>query len=505
MNEYQYNKICNVSDKLLLSRDSSVNRISIPFLHIVSEHPEDLKDYKPLFKKSKSSKIIRITVNLKNKLQYLKSFLKLFFCFFHKQDYWKINFKNIKNPINIILISHFINIKQTQENDDLYFDNIPKIMNQNNKKCILILINHTKIKPQVIVKNWKKNGTPILILSKSLNFSNELQIIYRCISEISRLKKLGKISFKNFDKEFINLTTNKILNETTMLSLRLNLQLKKIVKEYQPKTIVTTFEGNAWERVAFYSARTAIPSIKCIGYQHSRIFKLQHSFKRKLRPIYNPDYIITAGFTGQKILKKLYNKKNIICVGSHRLKQFNSKKLSKKLINKKSVLRCCVLPEGYITEAFKLFNFSLKCAIMYPEIEFVWRLHPHIEFKDIFNKYNIFKKLPKNIIISNKSFDYDLKRCDWTLYRGTTAVIQSVLYGLRPIYFKINGELPIDTLFEIKKWKVEVIKPEEISKIINHKQLQNKKLNSYKKSAQNYCKSYFKNFNLINFKKIINS
>ena len=59
--------------------------------------------------------------------------------------------------------------------------------------------------------------------------------------------------------------------------------------------MITTYEGYAWERMAFYGARLADRKPQCIGYTHAPIFKLQHSLKRRLSIEYNPDLIMTSG------------------------------------------------------------------------------------------------------------------------------------------------------------------------------------------------------------------
>ena len=54
------------------------------------------------------------------------------------------------------------------------------------------------------------------------------------------------------------------------------------------------------------------------------------------------------------------------------------------------------------------------------------------------------------------------KRCEFAIYRGSSAIIQAGAAGLFPIYLKQKNEISIDPLYQIKK---------NVSKIINVNQL----------------------------------
>jgi hypothetical protein len=164
---------------------------------------------------------------------------------------------------------------------------------------------------------------------------------------------------------------------------------------------------------------------------------------------------------------------------------------------------CLVLPEGIYSECHLLLNFSLACAYLCPEIQFVWRLHPIINFNSLIWRNLKFRKLPKNIVLSCSDFDEDLSRCRWALYRGTTAVIQAVLAGIKPIYLELPKELTVDPLYELKYWRISVASVEEFKKVMRFEK--NNNLNeSYEfKKAETYCRNFFKPFNVDAFKEAI--
>ena len=51
---------------------------------------------------------------------------------------------------------------------------------------------------------------------------------------------------------------------------------------------------------------------------------------------------------------------------------------------------CLIVPEGFVDECIILFEFSLKCALINPNITFIWRLHPLISFEKLKKNNKLF-------------------------------------------------------------------------------------------------------------------
>ena len=126
-----------------------------------------------------------------------------------------------------------------------------------------------------------------------------------------------------------------------------------------------------------------------------------------------------------------------------------------------------ILPEGIISECEVMFNFSILCAKQFPNIDFIWRVHPVISIESLKNNNKSFKNLPSNITISQNSIQHDIERSDWAMYRGSTAIIQTLRQGVRPIYLRLEGEITVDPLYEIEVWKAVVSSVKDLGKIIN--------------------------------------
>ena len=277
------------------------------------------------------------------------------------------------------------------------------------------------------------------------------------------------------------------ISPNSLFAIRLGKQVEQLVEKFMPKFILITYEGFAWERIVFSSARKINPKILCIGYQHAAIFKYQHAIKRDLGAMFNPDYIFTPGKVSKYLLEKvrLVPNKNIVTIGSLRNLELVKRN------HKKNI--CLVAPEGFIEECEIIFKFSFECASLNPNINFIWRMHPLISFDFIKKKLPKFNFLPKNILISKNSLSEDLVSAKALLYRGSTVAITAGANGVIPIYIKQKNEMSIDPIFNAERGKFEISDANEFKKVFVSKADNN--------FIIRYCKDYYEP---INYKKIEN-
>ena len=440
INNYKY--LCKVFDSVL-EQTSLIEIVANNYLHIINAHPQSLKKY-----------------SLSLKLNLLLFFRSKFIIIFRLiQSIFK-NTVHKPAETDILFVSHLTNISQHSHEDDAYFGNLPKILNNNKIKNGIALINHIKVncKP----KNYRKtNFTSRYILDTNLRFISELKLIKSQIKSKKKLKKKLK------DLKIDRLLSKEILNyhhsPDTYNAIRIAKQVADIAKKSNAKCVITTYEGHAWERLVYQCVRKNNPSIMCYGYQHAAISKYHHSINKSLQDQFNPDIIFTSGLITKRFLKKNKRiKSKIICLGSF-------KQLHQKI--QKNVRKCClVVPEGIFSECISLFKFSYDYALEHKNQKFIWRLHPILNLKILKNKISFFKNLPKNIIISEEKLNDDIKKCDYVLYRGSTSVLSAISAGLSPIYYKrFRNELSIDPIYEVLEGKFIVSNIIELHKSLNTK------------------------------------
>tara|TARA_B100001964_G_C14255774_1_gene612367 strand:+ start:810 stop:2321 length:1512 start_codon:yes stop_codon:yes gene_type:complete len=468
MNEDQFEKLKSISDKYLKNIFLNNYIGFISWLYVVRPHPQNMKDYDDLFKnKTNYYFFYELKKFFYSLVKILIKLLK--YIIFKKRIYYSsVNVK--KNSTDLLILSHLINYKDIGKKNDFYFSNISNLLKNVNIDSLLVLKNPNQYNEKKSIYNWKRKKIERIILPNYTNFINELVFIIKALSVRKFIKK--KLYFNNntsLDRKFHNQLLTECLSESTISSFRLNFQIKKIVKMLNPKIIMLTYEGFAWERVIFKSCREINENIICIGYQHSLINKYYYNVKKNIFNGFDPDVVLTSGECGYNIFRneKNFNIKKLLNVGTHRsFHYFQKRKFYK---NKNSDLNIIVLPEGFMNETNLLFEFTLNCAKILPNIQFIWRMHPVIDFSIFKKKYPKYKIIPKNIKISYNTLDQDLAISKFAIYRGSTSIIAAFNFNVQPILLDLNNSYLIDPLHNMQNVCLKIRKEEELVKIISNK------------------------------------
>ena len=433
-------------DKVLIHKDSNQYIVANTYLHVLKAHPEFLKKYnlsKQLkiwhFVKSRLVSVIRILQSILNKKHY------------------NTQKQNIQS--DILFVSHLTNSQQLLRDSDNYFGDLPNQLLQRGMDSSIALIDHIKMNNQATSRVWKDSKVHRFILNSSLDFLSEIKLYF----SQRKAKKQLKFILKDLkiNKALVKEILHHHLSSETFYTLRIAMQVADIIRKTGAKFIVTTYEGYAWERLVYYYAREVNPDIKCFGYQHAAVFKHQHAIKRPLKKKYNPDVLLTSGIIAKNIFKKSQiESSEIACLGSYKHQTSN--------LTTGQVQCCLVLPEGLVSECLILFKLSLGYAKQYKDQQFIWRLHPLLNFDDI-RKHGIsLNSLPSNIHLSESSLDEDIQKCDSALYRGSTSIVNAINAGLKPIYFKHSAdELSIDPIYQQQQGKETVRNQNELHLAFN--------------------------------------
>ena len=496
MTEDQYKKLCEACDYLLLASNSTVERVAIPWLHVIREHPLFLVNYQDLFEVKS-----RLNLLLDNFLHNLRNWLALFrglLRALHSSGQSWFGRQYFPQNADIIFVSHLLNDSQVGESSDFYFGDLPNELAKNGYSVVIALVNHTGKKATSLTEQWDDNNPYRVIFTNSLHISQEFGLWWRLKKESSRLTKLANIQTGQFLRNLIFRASREALSSGSLSNLRLGCQIKNLVTRVKPTAIVVTHEGHSWERLAFFLARSAMAEIRCIGYQHAAVFRLQYAIRRSLLRGYNPDFILTGGMVGKDMLERSLglNGISISVLGSSRTFKrsvLNGDSLTAMITSERIINSVClVLPEGDMAECHLLFDFSLECAERMPEIKFIWRLHPLVNFKSLIEINPKLGNLPTNVSLSTTTLNDDIAQSRWVLYRGTTAVVAAVMAGLRPIYLQLLGEMTIDPLYELDVWKSKITCVSDF-KITIQKDIDcsSDLLDKDIKLAQEYCDKFF--------------
>lgn len=227
---------------------------------------------------------------------------------------------------------------------------------------------------------------------------------------------------------------------------------------WRPKILLTLYEGHAWEQLAWEAAQKVAPSCRTVGYQHTVLLPHQWSLLRSAdgSPVTaKPDVVLCLGPKTAQMLQPGHPHSRLIPFGTFRRSAQGSIP-SLPAPQKKTIL---VLPEAHPEEMDLMFQTALQAAKLLPDHRFILRCHPIIPSprKLVLKHAGKDPRLLPNVEISSgKGVEEDFIRSSAILYRGSSAVLYAIRFGLKPIYLH-DGILPdLDPLFELQAWKEQV-------------------------------------------------
>jgi hypothetical protein len=461
-----------------MAPDSTPERIGVAWLHVISEHPVYGPQYDDLMRNrtpSLEGRTRRMTGRLLQSMRALDE---------GRRRFWG----DPPKRADILFVSHFLNESHASSPTDFYFGDMPLSLSARGRSCIIAQINHSERSPRSFMAAWRTGAVPRVLLSRSLGLRGDFDIYRRLGREARRLRTKAKSAGEDFQRRVLLHASSNAGSMVSVTSLRIGEQIADLVLRVRPKALVLTHEGYAYERIAFAAARKTLPGIRCIGYHHTISLRRQHALKRSLRPEYNPDAILTAGYVTRDQFARAPGLAGIpvAVLGTHRR--------APAVREQRSVDRpaCVVIPEGQPGESAVLFGFALECAARAPGVQFLLRLHPALPFEAIAKVDPRLRSLPANVSFSANSIADDFSRCWWALYRGSSASVHAVLAGLRPVYVSKPGEMPIDPLYQLDCWRASVEMPDAFLRHVDADlKVGREALAAEAQPAIEYCNQYF--------------
>lgn len=476
LNEEQYLQVCEACDHVLLASDSTLETVAIPWLHVIREHPSFLKDYEDLF-------LDLGTTNLKKKWRFRLGQIRQLWKAFRSNGQAWLGKKAFHKPVDILLVSHLLNASQAGNKDDFYFGDLPLRLQQTGHSVVVALIDHTGNADESLLNRWNSNSVPHIVFSNSLDLRREWSFQKRLKGERARLNSCIKSLPLGLLRRVFSRASVEALSGGTITTIRMHHQMRELVKCVEPKILITTYEGHAWERMVFAAARNVVSSALCVGYQHAAIFRLQHGALRNLGREFNPDHLFANGLVSRQqiVAAPKLEGMPVTVLGSCRF-GFAAHKIT----NSDTRLTCLVIPEGIASECNFLFEFSLNCALLLPNMTFIWRMHPIQSFHELAAKNKNLQQLPSNILISQASLNEDVAGARYALYRGSTAIVNAVCAGVHPIYLSRCSEMTIDPLHQIKSVRTTVMDSSEFLKFVQS-EVESQSAAENQTELQRYC------------------
>jgi len=189
MNKDQYQQLCHFTDEILNESEENSISVAIHWLHIIREHPGFLKDYEDLFDPNVRSHYCLKSWkrSLRNQLSLIKVFLISVIRKNTKQ--WSINLKQF-TKCDVLFISHLLNQKHYENNDDFYFSNLPQKLSREGYNTIMAMLNHSGISPSRY-SNVSVGNSSKFVLSDTLGIVSEMKNLFQLFKESRKMKKMA--------------------------------------------------------------------------------------------------------------------------------------------------------------------------------------------------------------------------------------------------------------------------------------------------------------------------
>lgn len=344
----------------------------------------------------------------------------------------------------LLFLSHFLGNNQHTGPYDDYYGTLIDAQSPNGP-TVVAKINHTWAVPAARSIDNRSQQIAQVVFSRGSGLA-------RGLLHIHELRRAGQQIAEGIPDPLIaEHVRSKSTSSQNLFAMGLAEQVATLVRQIRPRTLILTWEGHPWERLAIHAARRVSPEITCIGYHHSVLFPCQIATGRALGFGFDPDAIIVAGERSASWYRSQKDWCNlpIAVVGSPR--GFAS---SAKEPNKGGSL--LVAPEGIMSETVLLFRTALEAKSQGLAAPIALRLHPILDKKQVMNALPMLANLPDGVTWSNNSLAQAMSEARALLYRGSTVAVQALKIGVRPIYLEHDETYSVDPLEPVGNWRLRV-------------------------------------------------
>jgi hypothetical protein len=470
----------SVCDALLRDPSRTLARVAIPWLHVLSDHPASVARRQAV----RGGRLL-------SRHGWVEAFRLMRTAGRAVGGAPGAWIERLPRSCDMVFVSHLVNEAHCEVEADFYFGSLARDLAQAGVSSVTLLRNHVRGAEGPLRRRAARDGDAArCVLPRVGLLSDEVRGLRAALHEARSLRAISRQGGNPHRAPAATMAASSALTEGTLAGLRLHTQLQAVFRRVRPRAVVVTYEGHAWERLAFDAARLVDPEVLCVGYQHTILFPGSHAVLRGLGRTLDPDVVLTIGeINRDRLMRELGpDGPRVVTYGSHRLSDAPvDREPSKRLA-------CLVIPEGLPSECVILCELAWACAQALPEVEFRVRFHPVFTYEDLVRRHPRFATRPANVSISaGASVREDATACRWALYRGSSAVLQAVLSGVRPLYFVGPDGNEIDPLFGMSEWRHRVRSPEDVVTIVEQDGLFGpEQWNSLGAVGRTFCERYIR-------------
>jgi len=395
----------------------------------------------------------------------------------------------------ILFVSHLTNSRQLTGDDDPYFGKMPSFCHAKIANTMIFRVNHLPRRRKIV------HEIPRLIVDTGCwSITAGTKIFVTCLKE--SLNLLQK-SFQESDPEyrrFLQFLACTQVDRKTLEGLRLLHHIEDVALTVAAEHIFYTYEGYAWERAMVCRLRNLNPNIKMLAYQHAVISGRHRAINKSFGPSSDPDLILASGtYMPQRLISEGdFRREHFSIIGSPKAAmEIDAVELDGNIL--------LAVPQGFVSETIILANFLAKTAKLLPNVKCKLRLHPGLPWGRVQRKVKHWDDSLENLEVSSLTLEDDIKSSSWVLYRGSSAIINAISIGRRPIYIDIDSDnIFIDIIPNDIHWRYIVQTPEELVELLE----QNKKTECGcseldRKAAMEFASEYYTPLDLVKIEQIL--
>lgn len=375
--------------------------------------------------------------------------------------------------------------------NDPFFVDLPTILKKNGIELLTII---DPIRSFKEARKFKSDHVHVCSFLSFLDLNSFINVITLQFKSYLTFKLQGDYHFE--EKQITSVIEaqcrQEILDPNTFHSLLIYEAFNNIAKRYPINRYLYTYENNPWERLSLLALRKHLPSVKCIGYQHSVVpLASINLLLGKHESLYapNPNEIITTGEVTKNLLSSWpHNRLNYYAGVALRYQYLY--KLEQK--SEKCERRLLVVLEG-VSQVVEMVNYVNAQAESMSGWDILIRAHPALPLKDLANlNQSIFKKLNIKISGSHSTND-DITHSSVVMYWGSTVGVEALMFGKPLIHFDVQGPCNYDPLllFNDLKWCVK--KSDSLNSILSKiEKLSESELQKRQQKGREFVSSYFR-------------
>jgi hypothetical protein len=466
MNAQQYEELAASCDALLRSSATSLGRIALPLLHLISEHPSLLAAYQPLFApqaglQQSANPSPSVAAPAGAGVIARRAVRALRRAASHRP---RPAAELRARSVDVLIVSHLNHPTQLQEEADFYFGDLQRLLRARGATSVLALANHLPATLMPVLPDPESAPAMRILMPNSLPLAAEVRVWTRAAAAGRALLGEAQRAHPALHKQLARLAGRQALSGHAVRNLRLHHVIASLCLQLAPRIVITTYEGDASERLIWHAARQAPRRPLCVGYQHTSLRAHAHAIRRRVNApglACDPDVVLTLGEITEAALgaSAALHPVKLITYGTHRRPPAVA---SADASDRDSV--CLVLPDGDPSECDILFRFAIECARQMPGVTFLLRPHPASRLDAGALRAMSGAEMPANVALSTQgALAEHCARARYCLYRGSSAVIEAVLAGVKPFYLARPHELSFDPLYQLGEWRETVTLPAEFA------------------------------------------